>query len=339
MKNVFSVLGLLAVLTLFACVDKNKTTGSNNPIYAHQSVKPLTEQIAADPQNASLYFQRGKAIRKIGGGEIGYDSLAIADFKMAATLDSSKSEYFSAVGDLLFEHQDVSGSLPWLEYAIKLNPEDKQAQLKIAKMFVYLKDYPKAFAAINTVLRQDVYNPEGYFLKGMIYKDMKDTSRAISSFQTAVQVAPDYYEAIVQLGLVYGLKHDPLALQYFNNAFKLDSTDAFPLYARGIFYQDQEKYEEAKAEYRNTILHDRQYGDAYFNIGYILMQQDSLEKARHQFDLVTKIDPSNPRAYYNRGLCSEMMGDKATASADYKQALVFDEEYAEAKAGLQRVGN
>src|SRR5690606_19393220 len=105
-------------------------------------------------------------------------------FQQAASLDSTKAEYFSAVGDLMFEHKDISGSLPWIEKAVSLNPKDPQARLKIAKLFVFIKEYPKAFSEINTVLRQNAMNPEGYFLKGIIYKDLKDTSKAISSFQT-----------------------------------------------------------------------------------------------------------------------------------------------------------
>jgi Flp pilus assembly protein TadD len=72
-------------------------------------------------------------------------------------------------------------------------------------------------------------------------------------------------------------------------------------------------------------------------MGFVLLQQDSLEKARRQFDHVTRIEPTNARAYYNRGLCSEMMGDKDAAAADYRQALDFDNHYATAQEGLQRV--
>ena len=180
-------------------------------------------------------------------------------------------------------------------------------------------------------------NPEGYFLKGLIYKDLKDTAKAISSFQTALQVYPSHKESMIQLGSIYGAKNDPLALKYYDNAFRLDTTDVFPLYAKGMYYQERKQYEQAKEEYRKAIISNREYTDAYFGMGYILMQQDSFEKAYRQFDLVTKLEPINAKAYYNRGLCNELMGKNNEALQDYKQALTFDEQYQEASDGIKRL--
>jgi Tfp pilus assembly protein PilF len=212
------------------------------------------------------------------------------------------------------------------------------AQLKIAKMQVFMKEYPKAFATINKVLRKNAMNPEGYFLKGIIYKDTKDTMKAISSFQTTVQIDPNYKEAIIQLGLLYSAKKEPIALQYFDNAFKVDTNDVFPLYAKALYYQQQGQLELAKQEFRKCIIHQRDYTKAIFGMGWILMNQDSLDKAWRQFDLVTRLEPTDPEAYYNRGLCSELMDKRPEAIQDYKQALTFAPQYKEAADGIKRLG-
>jgi tetratricopeptide (TPR) repeat protein len=68
------------------------------------------------------------------------------------------------------------------------------------------------------------------------------------------------------------------------------------------------------------------------------MQQDSLEKAWRQFDIVTKLEPTDAEAYYNRGLCSELMGKPQEAIGDYKQAITFKETYKEPQDGLKRLG-
>jgi tetratricopeptide (TPR) repeat protein len=327
------IIAIICSLTLFSCKNGNNSIDDNNPIFKDSTVRQLTDELGKSPDNATLYYKRGIALRRLNA-----DSMALNDFKKAISIDSSKAEYYSAVGDLLFEHKDLDGSVKWLGKALKLSPNDMVAHMKLAKMFVYLKDYTSAFSEINTALRQNVYNPEGYFLKGMIYKDLKDTSKAISSFQTAVQVEPRYRDAIVQLGLLYSGKKDPIALKYFDNAWKMDTTDIFPLFAQGTYYQNQNEYEQAKNEYKNAIVHDNQYINAYFNIAYILMQQDSFEKAHRQYDLITKIDPANAEAYYNRGLSSEMMGKKDDAIADYRQSLTFNEHYSQPKEALKRLG-
>jgi len=334
MKSIRFPYLILFIFIQLSCREQTKKPAIyDHPAFKDPAIAAVSDRIANDPQNARLYFERGMLLHHMEA-----DTFAIKDFQHAATLDSSRAEYFSAVGDLMFEHKDVSGSLPWIQKAVALNPGDPVARLKIAKLLVFIKEYPKAFTEINTVLRQNAMNPEAYFLKGIIYKDLKDTAKAISSFQTALQVDPSHRESMLELGAVYRQKKDPLAIRYFDNAFKIDSTDVFPLYAKGMYYQEQQKFEQAKEVYHDAILHDRTYSNAYFATGFILMQQDSFEKAYRQFDLVTKLDPTNARAYYNRGLCNELLGKNADALQDYRQALAFDNEYKEANDAVKRLG-
>lgn len=349
MKRISTYIGLLALTTqLFvACDDKKSTIADDSVFGSTPALKQVSEDIVKNPKDASLYFERGTIL---DGMEL--DSLAFEDYKMAISLDSTKAEYFSTVGDMLFEHKDISGSVPWFEQALKIDPKDVRAHMKMAKMFLILKDYTRSFAEINTVLRQDVYNAEAYYLKGMVYKDMNDTLKAISGFQTAVQVNPDFRPAVIQLGLMHSMRGDEIALQYFDNAFRMDTLDVMPLYARGVFYQNKEQYEKAKEEYKNTIMHDAQYTNAIYNMAYILLQQDSTEKALRQYDILTKINLDDAEAYYNRGLCYNILSDEARkagkkkeadeyktkAIADYKQALVFNENYVPAKEALQKIG-
>ena len=326
---------IFGVLLFISCNNhsENKAANTADPVFQNDpNLKIITEQIKQLPKDAGLYFQRGRLLRKMR-----LDTLAIKDYKMAVSLDSNRAEYYGEIGDMLFEDKNIDGSIEWIQKAIARDPKDLKSHLKIAKLFLYIKQYPRAFTEIDLVLRQDVYNPEAYFLKGMTYKDMKDTAKALSSFQTSVQVAPDYRDAIIQLGLLYSAKRDPIALKYFDNAFKIDSTDVFPLFAKGVYYQDAKDYVNAKEEYRECILRNRHYVDAYFNMGYILLQQDSVEKAYRQYNIVTKIDPRNPTGYYNRGLCSELMDSVKNAVDDYQLAVALDSSYKSPKEALKRL--
>jgi tetratricopeptide (TPR) repeat protein len=300
---------------------------------ANPAVKAITDEIAKDPKNASLYFQRAKTLV-----DLKEDTMALRDYKMAASLDTNKAEYFSAVGDLLFEHKDIDEALVWIKKAITINPNDVKAHLKVAKLFLYLQQHETAIQELNFVLRKDVYNPEAYFLKAMVYKDRKDTAHAISNFQTTLQVAPDYKDAVVQLGLLYSAKNDPLAIRYLDNAYLIDSNDVFPIFARGEYYLNNKDTVRAKQEFRKCIVRNTHYIDAYFNLGFIYLQQDSLDKAFRQYDLVTKLDPTNPAGFFNRGLCNEMLNRPQDAVLDYRKALVIDSGYQSPKKALQRLG-
>lgn len=338
MKNFSKFIVLLIIpVVLFSCGEGKKkqtaTTVVESDVFTHPSVATFTEQIAADPNNAALYFKRAKALRALQE-----DSIALIDFKKAISLDSSQSIYFSSIGELLFEHKDIEGSVKWFKKAIQINPKDPVAHLKFAKMLIFVNDNQKAFTEVNTVLRQDPYNAEAYFLKGVVYKNLNDTAKSISSFQTAVQVDPGYQPAILQLALIYATKKDSIALRYFDNAYAADTSQLVALYGKALFYQENGQPEKAKEVYKKCIILDPQYTDAFFNTGWILMHQDSFEKAAKQYDYVTKIEPTNASAYYNKGLCYELLKKPEQAISNYRQALDFESDYKEAQQGLKRLG-
>lgn len=325
---------LLLALLLGSCQEAEiPEHGQENALWPqHPALAELNRKIEKDPEKASLYFDRAVLL-----DQLEYDSLALIDYQRAIKRDSSRAEYFSRVGDLLFEHQDISGSIPWFEEALKRDPHDPVTHLKMGKLFIYTKEYTAAFQRINKVLRDDVYNPQAYYLKGIAYKDMGRTNEALSSFQTAIQVDPLFRDARIQLGLMYSKKKDDMAVAYLREAYAQDSTDLFPLYALGVHYQDKQDYQRAKEIYRQLILRDREYLNAYMNMGYIYIQEDSLDKAWRHYDLVRKLDPANAEAYYSMGLCRELQGQPEEAAENYQYALQFNPDYGEARQGLSRV--
>ncbi|WP_344825944.1 tetratricopeptide repeat protein [Rurimicrobium arvi] len=330
-----SLFYFICMLGLTACGGGSKAPQQPvSGVFAVPEIAEVSARIEKDGNNAALYYKRAMLLR-----EQGADSLALTDLKKTVSLDSSKAYYFSSIGELLFEHKDVQGSIKYFKKAIGIDPNDPVSHLKYAKLLMFTDNNQEAFTEINTVLRRNPYSGEAYFLKGMVYKNLKDTNKALSSFQTSIQVDPQYQPSFLQLGAIYASRKDSLALRYFENAYLIDSSQMIGRYSQAMFYQDAGAYEKAKAVYRKIILKDPQYADAFFNMGWILMRQDSFEKAARQFDLVTRIEPANAGAYYNRGVCYELMHRTREALSDYRQAVELDDTYTEAKSGVQRLSS
>ena len=124
------------------------------------------------------------------------------------------------------------------------------------------------------------------------------------------------------LGIIlFEAKKDPVALKYFENAYRADSSSLEPLYGEAMYWQNQENFTEAKKVFTRIISIDRTYPTSYYNMGWMLMQEDSTEKAIRQFGIAIQVKPDYFQAYYNRGLCHEILGDIPKAIEDYKQSL------------------
>jgi tetratricopeptide (TPR) repeat protein len=222
-----------------------------------------------------------------------------------------------------------------LNKAIEIDPKNISAYTKLAELNLYIKDYNACLKAADDVLKIDVYNPRAYFIKGMAFKEVGDSAKAVSSFQTVVEQDPEYYNAYIQLGLLYSAIKNPLALDYLNNALNLQPQSIEAYYAIGMFFQETGNVNKAIEAYNTILKIDSTYNDAHYNLGYIAMviQNDMANAIKHFSDNI-KFHPKNYEAFYMRGLCYERMKDKASAERDYRMALSLYPQYDPAAIAL-----
>src|SRR5690606_14123540 len=107
----------------------------------------------------------------------------------------------------------------------------------------------KSLDYINKSLKIDKLIAKGYFLKGKVYSETGDTTRAISSFVTATEQDNKYEDAFYDLGIIYAARKNPLALEYYQSVLQINPNNYEAKYARTKFLQDIGKIDEAIKEY------------------------------------------------------------------------------------------
>lgn len=295
-------------------------------------IQKLNEQISQSPHNAELYFLRSSAYLQLGN----YNN-ALADIRQALQRDSTEGKYYRLLGEIYFSRQEYTRAITALQKGHQEAPNDIDLMLQLAKYQLYVGERAESIQLLDDVLRKDVFNAEAYFLKGMLFKEIGDTAKAISGFQTAVEQNPRCYEAYMQLGLLLSKKKNPLAIGYFRNALKIDSSSYEARYGIAMYYQEAGDYSKALEIYRQMILDFPQEKDAYYNIGYIHFQMDSIDRASRDFDRAIAVAPDYADAYYMRGLCAEAVKDFKNARYYYEQALNLKAEHALAIEGIKRL--
>ena len=147
----------------------------------------LTREIENSPNNANLYHKR--AIYYCS--RLNYLK-ALEDAKKAISIDSANASYFVSLSDIYFATDKVRDSKIALEKAISIDPKNSLALIKLGEFYFLIQKYQEAFDFIDKALKVDEHIAKAYFLKGMIFKELKDTSKAISSFITAVEQDQSY---------------------------------------------------------------------------------------------------------------------------------------------------
>jgi tetratricopeptide (TPR) repeat protein len=309
--------------------DSNITDAGNDSILIafNERIKKNPNDPEIYHERAIYYFEKKKDVEA-----------AFADMRRVFSIDTNTAKYFITLADLYLAKGLAGNVKASLKKAIEIDPKNIAAYTKLAEINLYVKDYNACLKAANDVLKIDVYNPRAYFIKGMAFKELGDTAKAISSFQTVIEQDPEYYHAYMQLGLLYSAKNNPLALDYLNNALNIQPQSIEAYYAIAMFYQETGNINKAIETY-NTILNiDSTYNDAHFNLGYIAMvMQDDMSKAIKHFTENIKFHPKNYEAFYMRGLCYERLKDKANAEKDFRQALKLYPQFDNAAIALGRI--
>ncbi len=316
------LLYILLVATM-AIIPTACNRGGEESLNREESLKLLDAKIKQDADNADLYYERGRLLISLGKEKNNsqYFTDAITDLNKAIKLDDSKASYYTALGDAHFANGNVGNSYNALQNALRLDPDNFEASLKMGEIAFYSKDYDRAMEALNVVTSQDNNNQTALFMKGFIYKETGDTSNAVFYFRKLIDLYPEYTPAYEELGVLYAQHLDPLAIEYLNTALTLDPKNENALYAMAMFYQDIEDMEHANALYVKLLEINPQNKYAWHNRGWIaMMYYDDYEAAVDFFAKAIDCDNTYAEAHHDRALAYELMGDKAKADQCHKAA-------------------
>jgi tetratricopeptide (TPR) repeat protein len=336
--NISKYLVLLIIAAIsFACQQKKTTTQNERKIDNTDTLKDrlneLTSLIQRDSGNAGLFNERAALYSE----KENYHE-ALKDALTSVEIDSTRSDFFVTLADAYLGLGKLQPSLQSLDKAIALDPKNKKAILKQAEIYIIFRDYKKAMDYIDNVIKLDELEPKAYFLRGVVFLENKDTSRSIRNFQKAIDVNQDYFDAHLQLGMIYAQKKNKLAVDYFNNALNIKPDNADVSYYLAMYYQETGGYDEAIKIYEGLLLKDPEFYYALYNIGYInLVYLRDYPKAVEFFTKVIELKPDYTDAWYNRGFAWEMQKNVENSQQDYKKALELTPNYQKAIDGLNRI--
>lgn len=298
---------------------EKKLQDSLQKVLKNPRLDSINKKLLENPNNDSLYRERALVMVKEHQLDV-----AINDCKRAIKIDSQNVKNHLLLADVYFAANKTKLSKDKLEEIIKKFPHHTEAYLKLAELYYLVRQYDKAIEHVNKALKIDETLSKGYYIKGNVYKEMGDTNKAISSFQTAIEQDPQMVDAFIDLGVLYAAKNNTLALQYYNNALKLDPKNNIALYDKAFFFQQIGNADSAISSYQYILKLYPQSPQVLYNLGAV---EFGLKK-NHQnaIDYFTKAIQQKPdyaEAYYARAIVEIEIKKKTDAIADLKKCLKY----------------
>jgi tetratricopeptide (TPR) repeat protein len=337
-KTLFIQLIYVTALILSGVSCKNKSNATTDSIAKDsvvtelESAKAISRQIEADPENAELYYQRAVVYF-----DQKYLDRSLLDIEDALKYGGENPLYYFYKGKVLYSMNRTQDAAKAYEQALSIKPDYQEARLKLAILYYIVKEHQKSVDALNVLIAADPASAEAQFYKGMNQKEMKDTGRAVASFQKALEIDNNYYDAAMQLGLLFTEKRDPIAPEYFATAIRLNPRSTEAYFGRAYYYQLKKQYQKSLFDYRKVIEYDPSNDKAYYNVGNINFEAGKYDEAMRSWNICIEMNNQNVMAYYMRGLLHEQRKNYKDAKLNYDYVLQLDPEYVLAKEGLQRL--
>lgn len=321
--------------------EKEISDNSEEETVVTDSLSYYEMKLKANPNNPKVKFERAKYFVRQGDVD-----LAIIDLQDILSEDSTHLGANKLYADISLAMLDLESAKFHYEYVLGRDSTNAEVMLGLARIYAAIDNYAKADYYISESLRNDPYSADPYFTRGLIYRsDYYATGRksswdiAMSSFQTAIEQEPDYYEAFVELGVMYAEKGDSIAIEYYNSALDIFPESIEAWYNKGYFYQSTGYFNDASYCYYKLIDIDSSWFKPYYNLGYLnMLVYDDMDSAVYYFEKCTYWDPDNYAAYNNLGLTYEKMGDLNNARKYYQKAVEINPDFQLAKDNLAALG-
>lgn len=126
---------------------------------------------------------------------------------------------YSSLTNIYKEENDTVKAVKTIENGRKKFPDNYELMIAEANIFLYTGNAVKAQNALNSAITKDPNNPTIHFAVGTNYEKMGDMQNAEKSYLKAIELKPDFFDAIYNLG----------ALHVNNAVTLLEKANALPL--------------------------------------------------------------------------------------------------------------
>lgn len=153
------------------------------------------------------------------------------------------------------------------------------------------KEYEKAAAEFESVVKTDAKNQAAHFHLGKSYQALNKPDEAVGAYKKAIELKPDDAEANFALGKIYlDKKEFQTSLPYIEKASKIKYTSTDYLIALGDNYRELKKCDYAVVPYGKVNGFDDKNTAAYYGMGLCYIELKNRIAAGQQVRNLEKLD-------------------------------------------------
>lgn len=167
-------------------------------------------------------------------------------------------------------------------------------------------------------------DPKTHYTLATVLRLQKKLDEAERSYRRAIELAPDYTDAYLDLGVTLCSSDLDSAIECYRKAFETNPGCAGAYNNLGNALKYRGDAEESIQYYLKAIEINPNYSDAHYNLASAYRQLERIADEAACYEMVIKINPNDAYAHYALGLTRHRQSRFEEALAAYQKSLELD---------------
>jgi tetratricopeptide (TPR) repeat protein len=212
-----------------------------------QAYETYKHAIALDPYYGEYYNDLANLLQKYG-----HTAEALNNYQQAIDLCPPYYEAHLNRGGVYEDLGDLPAAEADYQRVIELKPDEARAYLRLGIIYLTQGRYEAALMMLDQAVYYNPRDGQAYNNRGLVYQALGRADEAAAEFDRALDLSPKLSEAYNNRAVLrFQAGHWQESLTDLNRAIAL-SADPDYLLNRGLLYQQQQRYEEALADFERA---------------------------------------------------------------------------------------
>jgi superkiller protein 3 len=282
--------------------------------------KELEIAIAQVDTDASMYYEYGSVLRRMGQSDAALEALG-----KAVKLDGKESRYRARLGALLVDRGQYADAEKELRQAVLMDPRGAEGQYFLGRALIGKKELTEAVDVLKKAVNIEPDNAEFYYWLGIAYENGQQVPDALEALQKSIQKDAKSADALEHLGrnlMVENRFAD--AVDAFKRAAQLDSKRARLWAEVGDAEQQSGDLDGAIRDFQRALAQDGKLPGVWTKLGVAYKDKDCKgcrSRAEDALQRAVQVDPNDAAAHHELGYMYKDDGKRKAAIVEFQRYL------------------
>lgn len=236
---------------------------------------------------------------------------------------------FESIIDHYLDRDLFPQALSAVDLGIQQHPSSNVLLIKKAEVFAEKGDTTEAISILTDLEKVEYSNNELYILKGMIYNQMGNISKAEKSFEKAISLTFDGLENILHdIALSFEHIHQyKVAVKYLKKAHEINPVKLSVMYDLASCYEKLQEFNKSTDIYMKYLDQEPFAENVWFNLGLVYFKMGEFNKAIDAYDFALIVNDKYASAMLNKAISFSHSGQYLQAITIYHDFLELEPDH------------